>query len=225
MELRCERRRPAQPPGHRGDPPMVRSPAQYSRTASGWREKHFILTLFAPLSGVMLSFPGSHGKVFRPSAEVASVSTFHRILRTPGACCCGSGTVIRMQGCVICDKHHGIGPLVSPVIHADDLAVVTHRPAHGEWVRPGYLFVEPHRHVATLDLLDDAETVAFARAASTDGGDRGRRLVRAGDAAGNPRRRRHPRRHPRGHARPDRAPHPGRVRCARRPDHPARQTR
>ncbi|WP_431971579.1 HIT family protein [Nocardia sp. bgisy134] len=34
----------------------------------------------------------------------------------------------------------------------------------GDWVRPGYLFVEPRRHVATLDLLDDAETVAFARA-------------------------------------------------------------
>ncbi|MGY2008502.1 HIT family protein [Nocardia gipuzkoensis] len=69
-----------------------------------------------------------------------------------------------MPGCTICDKHHGTGPLVSPVIHADDLVVVTHRPAHGEWVRPGYLFVEPRRHVATLDLLDDAETVALAHA-------------------------------------------------------------
>ncbi|MFD3430257.1 HIT family protein [Nocardia fluminea] len=69
-----------------------------------------------------------------------------------------------MRGCVICDKHNGAGPLVSPVIHIDDLVVVTHRPAHDEWVRPGYLFVEPRRHVATLDLLDDIETVAFAHA-------------------------------------------------------------
>ncbi|MGC4993184.1 HIT family protein [Nocardia salmonicida] len=65
---------------------------------------------------------------------------------------------------MICDKHNGTGPLVSPVIYVDDLVVVTHRPAQGEWVRPGYLFVEPRRHVATLDLLDDAETLAFARA-------------------------------------------------------------
>ncbi|WP_433662273.1 HIT family protein [Nocardia sp. CA-128927] len=50
------------------------------------------------------------------------------------------------------------------MIHADDLMMVTHRPAQGEWARPGYLFVEPRRHVATLDLLDDAETVGFARA-------------------------------------------------------------
>ncbi|MGW6118017.1 HIT family protein [Nocardia sp. NPDC055165] len=75
-----------------------------------------------------------------------------------------SGIVAGMWGCVICDKHNGSGPLVSPVIHIDDFVVVTHRPAHGEWVRPGYLFVEPRRHVASLDLLDDAETVAFARA-------------------------------------------------------------
>ncbi|PKV98010.1 HIT family protein [Nocardia fluminea] len=69
-----------------------------------------------------------------------------------------------MRGCLICDKHNGVGPLVSPVIHIDDHVVVTHRPALDEWVRPGYLFVEPRRHVATLDLLDDIETVAFARA-------------------------------------------------------------
>ncbi|MGK8524914.1 HIT family protein [Nocardia asteroides] len=68
-----------------------------------------------------------------------------------------------MRGCRICDKHQGTGPLLSPVIHADDLVVVTHRPALGDWVRPGYLLVEPRRHVATLDLLDDTETVALAR--------------------------------------------------------------
>ncbi|TCJ97661.1 HIT family protein [Nocardia alba] len=69
-----------------------------------------------------------------------------------------------MRGCVICDKHNGTGPLVSPVVYLDDLVMVTHRPARDEWVRPGYLFVEPRRHVASLDLLEDAETVAFARA-------------------------------------------------------------
>ncbi|WP_084524203.1 HIT family protein [Nocardia inohanensis] len=69
-----------------------------------------------------------------------------------------------MRGCMICDKHQGTGPLVSPVVHADDLVMITHRPAQGDWARPGYLFVEPRRHVATLDLLDDAETIAFAHA-------------------------------------------------------------
>ncbi|MFB7718144.1 HIT family protein [Nocardia sp. NPDC056100] len=64
---------------------------------------------------------------------------------------------------MICDKHNGAGPLVSPVVSADELVVVTHRPAQEDWVRPGYLFVEPRRHVATLNQLDDAETVAFAR--------------------------------------------------------------
>ncbi|MGW5724703.1 hypothetical protein [Nocardia beijingensis] len=29
---------------------------QYSRTASGWRENHFFLTLFAPLSGHVFTF-------------------------------------------------------------------------------------------------------------------------------------------------------------------------
>ncbi|UGT44134.1 hypothetical protein LTV02_12405 [Nocardia yamanashiensis] len=49
------------------------------------------------------------------------------------------------------------------MVLADELVVVTHRPAQGDWVRPGYLFVEPRRHAATLDRLDDTETIAFAR--------------------------------------------------------------
>ncbi|MFC8528786.1 HIT family protein [Nocardia sp. NPDC057227] len=69
-----------------------------------------------------------------------------------------------IRDCLICAKHRGTGPLASPLVRADDLVVVTHRPAAGEWARPGYLFVEPRRHVATLDGLDDAETVAVARA-------------------------------------------------------------
>lgn len=74
-----------------------------------------------------------------------------------------SDIVTCMWGCVICDKHNGTGPLVSPIVHVDELVVVTHRPPQEDWVRPGYLFVEPRRHVATLDQLDDTETVAFAR--------------------------------------------------------------
>ncbi|NAZ86981.1 histidine triad (HIT) protein [Kineococcus indalonis] len=33
------------------------------------------------------------------------------------------------EGCPICAKHCGAGPLVSPVLWSDDLVVVTHAPA------------------------------------------------------------------------------------------------
>ncbi|GHG00753.1 MULTISPECIES: histidine triad (HIT) protein [Amycolatopsis] len=65
------------------------------------------------------------------------------------------------EACVICAKHRGAGPLVSPVVWAGDLVVVTHRP--GDF--PGYLFVETRRHVANIDGLTEAEAMAVARAA------------------------------------------------------------
>ncbi|WP_434451702.1 HIT domain-containing protein [Lentzea sp. E54] len=65
-----------------------------------------------------------------------------------------------MGGCLICAKHRGSGPLVGPVVFADDLVVVSHRP--GGVV--GYLFVETRRHVAALDLLTVEEAEAVARA-------------------------------------------------------------
>jgi diadenosine tetraphosphate (Ap4A) HIT family hydrolase len=65
------------------------------------------------------------------------------------------------DGCLICAKHRGEGPLVGPVVWSDDLVVVSHRPG----AVLGYLFVETHRHVATLDALTVAEAEAVARAA------------------------------------------------------------
>ncbi|MEU0882804.1 HIT domain-containing protein [Lentzea sp. NPDC005914] len=65
------------------------------------------------------------------------------------------------EGCLICAKHRGSGPLVGPVVFADDLVVVSHQP--GSVL--GHLFVETRRHVATLDSLTVAEAEAVARAA------------------------------------------------------------
>jgi len=50
---------------------------------------------------------------------------------------------------------------VGPVVSADDLVVVSHRP--GDF--PGYLFVETRRHVAALDELTADEVAAVSRAA------------------------------------------------------------
>ncbi|MER6668904.1 HIT domain-containing protein [Amycolatopsis japonica] len=63
--------------------------------------------------------------------------------------------------CAICAKHRGEGPLVGPVVWADDVVVVSHRP--GEF--PGYLFVETRRHVAALDGLTADEVAAVSQAA------------------------------------------------------------
>ena len=65
------------------------------------------------------------------------------------------------NGCPICAKHRGDGPLVGPIVWSDDLVVVSHRPGG----MLGYLFVETRRHVATLDSLTVAEAEAVARAA------------------------------------------------------------
>ncbi|RSN22815.1 histidine triad (HIT) protein [Streptomyces sp. WAC 05977] len=63
--------------------------------------------------------------------------------------------------CAICAKHRGEGPLVGPVVWADDTVVVSHRP--GDF--PGYLFVETRRHVAALDELTPEEVTAVSQAA------------------------------------------------------------
>jgi ATP adenylyltransferase len=65
------------------------------------------------------------------------------------------------EPCPICTKHRGAGPLVSPEVWSDDQVVVTHRP---EPDLLGYLFVEPRRHVASLDALTESEALAVARA-------------------------------------------------------------
>lgn len=64
--------------------------------------------------------------------------------------------------CLICAKHRGEGPLQGPVIHADDLVVVTHR-ADGLL---GHAFVETRRHVRGVDELTDAEAEAVGRMTS-----------------------------------------------------------
>jgi ATP adenylyltransferase len=60
------------------------------------------------------------------------------------------------DGCLICQKHRGDGPLVGPLIHQDALLVVTHR-AVGSL---GYVFVETRRHLSALDQLTDVEAAA-----------------------------------------------------------------
>lgn len=64
--------------------------------------------------------------------------------------------------CPICAKHRGAGPLVGPVIYADDLVFVAHR-ATGAL---GYVFVETRRHAPHLDSLTDAEAEAVGRVTS-----------------------------------------------------------
>lgn len=64
------------------------------------------------------------------------------------------------NGCLICAKHRGSGPLVGPVVWSSDLVVVSHRPVG----MLGRVFVETRRHVATLDSLTVAEAEAVARA-------------------------------------------------------------
>ncbi|CAA9413191.1 MAG: hypothetical protein AVDCRST_MAG75-2892 [uncultured Propionibacteriaceae bacterium] len=60
------------------------------------------------------------------------------------------------DGCLICQKHRGEGPLVGPLIHQDALVFVAHR-AVGSL---GYVFVETQRHVSSLAELTDAEAEA-----------------------------------------------------------------
>ncbi len=64
--------------------------------------------------------------------------------------------------CVLCAKQRGEGPLVCPVIFADDLVVVTHR-ASGAL---GYVFIETNRHVAYVHQLTDAEAAAVGQVRS-----------------------------------------------------------
>lgn len=64
--------------------------------------------------------------------------------------------------CPICLKHRGQGPLVGPVIYADELVHVAHR-ATGSL---GYVLVETQRHVGYLDELTDAEAGAVGRVTS-----------------------------------------------------------
>lgn len=61
--------------------------------------------------------------------------------------------------CPLCAKQRGEGPLVCPVVYADDLVVVTHR-ATGSL---GYVFIETTRHVPYVHQLTDAEAAAVGR--------------------------------------------------------------
>lgn len=69
-----------------------------------------------------------------------------------------------MDGCPICAKHHGTGPLVAPVVWADGLVVVSHLPATDEPTFLGHLLVETRRHAAHLDGLTADEAMAVGHA-------------------------------------------------------------
>lgn len=76
-----------------------------------------------------------------------------------------NGVVPTDPECLICAKHRGRGSLVGPVVYADESVVVTHRVlGAGAGVVPGYLFVEPRRHVGNLAHLEWEEAQALARA-------------------------------------------------------------
>jgi diadenosine tetraphosphate (Ap4A) HIT family hydrolase len=70
------------------------------------------------------------------------------------------------QGCLICAKHRGEGPLVGHRVWADEHVIVSHRPVGDDGTTVlGYLFVETRRHVPSLDALTEAEAEAIASAA------------------------------------------------------------
>lgn len=70
------------------------------------------------------------------------------------------------ESCLICDKHRGVGRLVGPVVFANELVVVSHRPLTEGRPVPGYLFVETRRHVATVADLTASEAAEVGRAVS-----------------------------------------------------------
>jgi diadenosine tetraphosphate (Ap4A) HIT family hydrolase len=67
--------------------------------------------------------------------------------------------------CLICAKHRGEGPLVGPMVWADEHLLISHRPvgADGTTVL-GYLYVETRRHVPYLTDLSDDEAELIGRA-------------------------------------------------------------
>ncbi|WP_436495348.1 HIT family protein [Actinokineospora sp. HUAS TT18] len=70
------------------------------------------------------------------------------------------------EGCLICAKHRGQGPLVGPHVWSDEHVIVSHRPVEDDGTTVlGYLFVETRRHAPTLDALTEPEAVAVAKAA------------------------------------------------------------
>ena len=70
--------------------------------------------------------------------------------------------------CLICQKHAGVGPLVSPHLWEDDLVRVSHIPPVDEpKAFVGHLVIETQRHVGYLDELSDDEAAAVGRAART----------------------------------------------------------
>ncbi|SDI32055.1 Diadenosine tetraphosphate (Ap4A) hydrolase [Actinokineospora alba] len=70
------------------------------------------------------------------------------------------------EGCLICAKHRGEGPLVGHRVWADEHVIVSHRPVGDDGTTVlGYLFVESRRHAPSLDALTEVEAGAVARAA------------------------------------------------------------
>jgi ATP adenylyltransferase len=69
-----------------------------------------------------------------------------------------------MEGCLICAKHRGEGPLGGFRVWENEHSLVFHRPVDGSGTTmPGYLFVESRRHVPYLADLTDEEAAAIGR--------------------------------------------------------------
>jgi histidine triad (HIT) family protein len=68
-----------------------------------------------------------------------------------------------VEGCPICEKHEGKGPLVGEVLYEDENVFVSHAPPAIVDGYLGYLFVDAKRHARGLADLTDDEACALAR--------------------------------------------------------------
>lgn len=71
------------------------------------------------------------------------------------------------DGCAICARQRGEGPLAGPFVWQDELVSVSHANPGEQRVALGHLVVETRRHVPYLDGLTDAEAAAVGLAART----------------------------------------------------------
>ncbi len=81
-----------------------------------------------------------------------------------------------MNGCPICEKHRGEGPLLGEPVYENESVLAFHAPVDAVGGYLGYLFVETKRHARGIADLSDDEACAAALAVS--------RLARALESAG-----------------------------------------
>lgn len=68
-----------------------------------------------------------------------------------------------VEGCPLCERHRGAGPLAGTPLYEDPLVLAYHAPAGETGGYLGYVFVETRRHVGGLAARTDDEVVAEAR--------------------------------------------------------------